>query len=81
MNTKETILSRVGRIIGETFGDDLLAVTPETIAEDVPGWDSLSHTILMLALEDEFGITLPSETQGFENVGQLVDVIDRLSQA
>lgn len=69
------ILSRVGRVIGETFGDDFLSVTRETIAEDVPGWDSLSHTILMLALEDEFGITLPADTQGFANVGQLVDVI------
>ncbi|EWS56192.1 MULTISPECIES: acyl carrier protein [unclassified Methylibium] len=77
----DSILSRVGRVIGETFGDDSLAVTRETIAEDVPGWDSLSHTILMLALEDEFGVTLPSDTQGFANVGQLVDVIAGLSHS
>lgn len=77
----DSILSRVGRVIGETFGDDSLAVTRETIAEDVPGWDSLSHTILMLALEDEFGVTLPSDTHGFANVGQLVDVIAGLSHS
>ncbi len=71
----DSILFRVGRVIGETFGDDSLTVTRGTIAEDVPGWDSLSHTILMLALEDEFGVTLPAGTQGFANVGQLVDVI------
>lgn len=71
----DTLLTRVGRVIGETFGDDSLQVTRETIADDVPGWDSLSHTILMLALEDEFGITLPADTKGFANVGQLVDVI------
>jgi acyl carrier protein len=77
----DSILSRVGRVIGETFGDDSLAVTRETIADDVPGWDSLSHTILMLALEDEFGVTLPSDTQGFANVGQLVAVIAGLSHS
>lgn len=70
-----TLLTRVGHVIGDTFGDDSLQVTRETIAEDVPGWDSLSHTILMLALEDEFGITMPAETKGFANVGQLVDAI------
>lgn len=77
----DTLLTRVGRVIGETFGDDSLQVTRDTIAEDVPGWDSLSHTILMLALEDEFGITLPSDTKGFANVGQLVDTIAAVSGA
>lgn len=71
----EAILDRVGRVIGETFGDDSLAIGRDTVAEDVPGWDSLSHTILMLALEDEFGITMPADTKGFVNVGALVDVI------
>lgn len=71
----DSILERIGRVIGETFGDDSVQVTRETIAEDVPGWDSLSHTILMLAIEDEFGVALPSDTQGFANVGELVDSI------
>lgn len=81
MNIRDAILSRVSRVISETFGDDSLAVTSETVAEDVPGWDSLAHTILMLALEDEFGIIMPPETQGFANVGELIDVIDKLSKS
>lgn len=75
----DTILARVSRVIGETFGDDSLQLTRESIAEDVPGWDSLSHTILMLALEDEFAITLPPGTKAFTNVGQLVDLIEMIS--
>lgn len=75
----DTVLARVSRVIGETFGDDSLQLTRESIAEDVPGWDSLSHTILMLALEDEFAITLPPSTKAFTNVGQLVDLIERIS--
>lgn len=71
----DSILSRIARVIGETFGDDSIVVTRETVAEDVPGWDSLSHTILILALEDEFGIQMPHDTQGFANVGELADTI------
>lgn len=71
----ETILDRVGQVIRETFGDDSIAISRDTIAEDVPGWDSLSHTILMLSLEDEFGIVMPPDHRGFANVGQLIDTI------
>lgn len=71
----DSVLFRVGRVICETFGDNAVVVTADTIAEDVPGWDSLSHTILVLALEDEFGISLPVDTRNFSDVGQLVTLI------
>ena len=75
----DSTLIRIGRVIRDTFGDEEVVVTRETVAEDVAGWDSLSHTILMLALEDEFGVTLPPSTQGFANVGALVDVVTELT--
>jgi len=71
-------LDRVAGVIRETFGVDDIDVTPETVAEDVPGWDSLSHTILILSLEEAFGIELPADTRGFANLGELVATIDRL---
>jgi acyl carrier protein len=72
-------LDRVAGVIRVTFGVDDLDVTPETIAEDVPGWDSLSHTILILSLEDEFDVELPHDTRGFANVGVLVALLERLT--
>lgn len=71
-------LDRVAGVIRETFGVDDIDVMPETVAEDVPGWDSLSHTILILSLEEAFGIELPADTRGFANLGELVATIDRL---
>ena len=71
-------LDRIAGVIRETFGVDDIDVTLETMAEDVPGWDSLSHTILILSLEEAFGIELPAETRGFANLGELVATIDRL---
>ena len=72
----DPLIDRFAAVIVETFGDDDVVVTRETVAEDVSGWDSLSHTILILALEDEFGIKLPGEAKGFANVGELVDAIE-----
>ena len=51
-------------------------IGPETTSEDLPGWDSLSHTLLILAIEEHFGIELPPErTFDLENVGALVALI------
>jgi acyl carrier protein len=74
----DEVLARVAEVIRETFGDESLVVTRETIADDVSGWDSLSHTIVVLAIGDAFGIVLPPNTQAFANVGELVDTIQRL---
>ncbi len=74
----DEVMARVARVIRETFGDESLVVTRETIAEDVAGWDSLSHTIVVLAIGDEFGIELPPNTRAFANVGELADTIQSL---
>ena len=75
----DAVLARVAEVIRETFGDESLLVTRETVAEDVPGWDSLSHTIVVLAIGDAFGIVMPPDTQAFADVGELVDTIRRLT--
>jgi|WetSurMetagenome_2_1015567.scaffolds.fasta_scaffold02022_4 acyl carrier protein len=74
--TKEEILAKVTDIIKDTFGVEDIEVTNETVADDIPGWDSLSHTVLMMTLEQGFGIELSGSTT-YRNVGDLVDVIER----
>jgi acyl carrier protein len=74
----ESILARLSEVIRETFDDDSIEIDRATVAEDVSGWDSLSHTILMLAIEEAFGVELPPDTKGFPNVGALVDRIAKL---
>lgn len=74
----DEILTRVAKVICETFGDESLVVTRETIADDVAGWDSLSHTVVVLAIGDAFGIVIPPKARTFANVGELVDTIHGL---
>lgn len=54
----------------------------ETLAKDVPGWDSLKNFTIILAIEEEFGIKfLTEEILSIKNVGDLQKLIDsKISQ-
>ena len=57
---------------------DDLVLTDETTAEDVDGWDSLSHIQLVAAMEEAFGIEFKSrEILSWDNVGDLIDSIEK----
>lgn len=52
------------------------AIGPETSAFDIPGWDSLNHINLVVALEAEFGIKFTStDIQEMETFGQIMALI------
>lgn len=62
----------------DVFDDDDLVITPETTADDVEEWDSLSHIRLIVAVERAFGIKFANaEIESLENVGDLIDAIDK----
>jgi acyl carrier protein len=47
---------------------------------EVRGWDSLSQTMILLKIEDAFGIQIPVERAiTLADVGQLVDLISDLT--
>ena len=65
--------------IRETISDVLFVdvdVERGTVASDVPGWDSLAHIKMLLALEKRFGVRFDAEEMGeLRNLGDLADVI------
>ena len=70
---REDILKRVEEIFREELGQSNLVLTDETTAEDVDGWDSLSHVQLVAVMEDAFGIEFSSrEILSWDNVGEEV---------
>lgn len=71
------ILTRVANVMGTVFTIPAgQTIARETSAVDVEGWDSLSHSIFILEVEDEFGIDLPlDKTYEMQNIGDLVDLI------
>ena len=73
------VYSRLADVFRDVF-DREVARADETIAADVPGWDSLNHITLIGTVEDEFDVKFPmKDVVGMKNVGELVDKIIELS--
>ena len=60
--------------VASTFDVPVTDLGPETAAIDVPGWDSLGHTVLMIRLGRALGRSVPESIAArARNVGELVD--------
>jgi acyl carrier protein len=72
----------VAALIRRTFHAPNLAVSDGTTADDVDGWDSLSHATLLLRIEKHFNLRIPDDVAyALRDVGQLVDsIFDLVSQ-
>ena len=52
---KPEIIAKMLPVFHEVFDDDTLVIAPATSAQDVDGWDSLSHIRLMVAMSPPSG--------------------------
>jgi acyl carrier protein len=69
---------KLNRIFCEVFDDDAISISPEMTANDIDGWDSLSHVNLIVAIEAKFNIRFSQkELLTFRNVGDLMSCIER----
>lgn len=72
-----TTLEKLNEIFCEVFDDEEINIKPETTANDVDGWDSLSHINLVLAVESRFNIRFSQkELLSFKNVGDMLRCIE-----
>jgi acyl carrier protein len=76
------VLEQLTNIIRDVLNNDTLALTAETVAADVPEWDSFNHINIVVATEVRFGIKFKTaELEQLRNVGEFVALIERkLSQ-
>ena len=75
---RNEILKRVEEIFREELEQEDLVLSDETTADDIDGWDSLSHVQLVAAMEEAFGIEFKSrEILSWDNVGDLIDSIEK----
>ena len=49
------------QVMGTVFGVDPASIGPHSSMDNIKSWDSLKHMNLILALEEEFRVTLPDE--------------------
>ncbi len=75
---KTQVYSRLTAVFREVFDEDELNLTRQTTADDVDGWDSLSHIRLVLAVTKAFGVRFSaSEIGNLKNVGEFADLIEK----
>jgi acyl carrier protein len=78
----DDIAGKVRAIIAETFNVASSDITDDTVADDVDGWDSLAHTVLMVRLQKKLRVAIPEHVAAnVQTVGELIEALGRLSAA
>jgi acyl carrier protein len=76
--TNSEVMADVVAVLREVFDNPDLAITPESNAETVPGWDSMKQLTILMAIEEKFEITLSTkEIAKINNIGELVVAVER----
>jgi acyl carrier protein len=52
------------QVVATLLTVDVTAIDSETSMDTIPTWDSLRHMNLVLALEEEFKVSIPDEDAG-----------------
>ena len=73
---RKVILSQVNEIFIDELDNDDVVIEETTQATDIDEWDSLTHIILVVAIEKKFKIRFTSnEIQSWKNVGEMLNCI------
>lgn len=63
-------------IFREVLDDEAIELTETTTANEVPSWDSITHVLIIVAVEKKFRVKFTAaEIQRLQNVGELAALI------
>jgi acyl carrier protein len=72
------IEERLQKVLRRVLNISDLTVEESTLAYTVPGWDSLKHVEILLAVQQEYSVHFrPTEVIRLKNVGDLQELIIR----
>lgn len=72
------ILAQLQPLFREVLDQPHLNITRQSQASSVEGWDSLAHMNLLVAIEQEFGVTFTlAELEEMKSVGDMADMIEK----
>jgi acyl carrier protein len=74
-------MQRLANILSEIFNVASEKIGPSTTSADVSGWDSLSHTSVIMAVEEAFNISFDmEEIFSMDSVGEMAVLIGKKAQ-
>ena len=75
------MFEKVCKMLAEQLGVPVDSIKPEQEVVKDLGADSLDVVELMMALEDEYGITLPeTEVEAIKTVQDIVEMMDKIAK-
>jgi acyl carrier protein len=74
----DNVESRVARVVADVFTVPVEEVNAATSPDTIVTWDSVQHLILVLALEEELGVSFePDDVERMTSVGAIVEAAHR----
>jgi acyl carrier protein len=74
--TEQEYLAALTQILSDLLGDDSIALTMDTVRDDVSGWDSFAYINFIVVVEAEFGVKFRiADVESFPNVGAIIKAI------
>lgn len=76
------VLEDLQKIARNVITDSSILLAPSGRAADVPGWDSLAHTLIVLEINEKLGIALqPASAAKARDFAHLVQMVQNLAAA
>jgi len=77
--SKEEILETITQSFVKVLEHDNFTLTESTTADDVDGWESVTHMMIITEIENTFNIKFKlMDLMGMENIGDLIKSIQGL---
>lgn len=75
---RNEVFEKIADICRDIFDEEDLVITDQTTANDVAGWDSLTHLSLINEIEETFDVAFTmDEVSKSKNIGKLIDALMR----
>ena len=76
---REELKNQLTEIYYEVFDDASIILKDSMTADDIEGWDSLTHLRLIMQIEKTYEIKFSTaQIKKMDNVGRLIDTIEEL---
>jgi len=73
---EKSIMPELEQVFRKVFNNESLIISRDMSANDVDGWNSLNHMILVSEVEKAFSIKLKlKDLNKMHNVGDMIDII------
>lgn len=69
------VKTKVKQVMSAVFETPVESIADEASSDNIENWDSLRHLNLILALEEEFGVSIPDEEVGNLVNYKLIEIV------